>query len=222
MYHEEVEKRENIIAGIVGAFLFSLAGAVVWVILDLIGFYASISGVIAAVCAIQGYKVFSGKLTRKGVIIGAVVALLVLVLAWYGCFIKDVYLACQEWYADGEIDYMPSYFECFRFGHEFLEDSEIAVEYFKGLGIGLLFAAIGSAGYIVGAFKTAKEMQTNSGQAQTVVYDQSQIPAEYRRKCLRPVCRMMLWIDTVIAVNNLRPRNVRGLFCRIDRANRII
>ncbi|MBR5767747.1 MAG: hypothetical protein IKX86_03615 [Clostridia bacterium] len=46
------EKKENVVAGIVGAFLFSLAGAVVWVLLHLVGFVAAISGLVGVVCAI--------------------------------------------------------------------------------------------------------------------------------------------------------------------------
>ena len=45
----EPEKRENVLGGIVGAFLFSLAGGVIWFQLDMVGFYAGISGLIGAV-----------------------------------------------------------------------------------------------------------------------------------------------------------------------------
>jgi len=154
MNNNQNVKSENVIAGIVGAFLFSLAGAAVWVVLDLIGFYAGISGLVGAVCAIQGYRIFSGKLSKKGVIIAAVIALLVLVLAWYGCFVKDLYQAYQEWYANGEVDYAPTYFECFRVGYSFLSEPEIAGQYFIGLLMGIGFAVIGSVRYIINAFRS--------------------------------------------------------------------
>ena len=148
-------REENVIAGIAGAFLFSLIGGVIWVVLDYLGFYAGLSGLIGAVCAMQGYRIFGGKLSKKGVIISAVIALLVLVLAWYGCMAKDLYEACKEWYANGDIDRLPSYGECFRMAFQFLSDPEVAEAYFISLGIGLAFAFIGSIGSIVNAFKKA-------------------------------------------------------------------
>ncbi len=169
------EKKENVVAGIVGAFLFSLAGAVIWVLLDLIGFYAGVSGLVAAVCAITGYKIFAGKLSKKGVIIAAVIALLVLVLAWYGCFVKDLHAAYKEWYANGEVDFMPTYFQCFGFGYMFLGEPEIAKSYFINLGIGLVFAVIGSLRYIINAFKSAGE---GTAAAPAPVYEQVPEPVE--------------------------------------------
>ncbi len=147
------QKSENVLAGIVGAFLFSLAGGVIWFLLDMIGFYAGISGLIGAVCAIQGYKIFSGRLSRKGVIIAAIISLLVLALAWYLCFAKDLYQAHQEWYANKEIDYMPTYAECVRYGGLWLEEPEIARSYLLNLGIGIVLAIVGSVRYIINAFK---------------------------------------------------------------------
>ena len=149
------EKKENVVAGIVGAFLFSLAGAVVWVLLDLVGFYAAISGLVGVVCAIQGYKIFAGVLSKKGVIIASVIALLVLVLAWYGCFVKDLHDAYKGWYENGDVDYMPTYFQCFGIGYNFFSEPEIAKSYFLSLGMGLVFAVIGGLRYIINAFKSA-------------------------------------------------------------------
>ncbi len=153
-------RKENVIAGIVGAFLFSLIGGIVWVALDYIGFYAGISGLIGAVCAMQGYRIFGGKLSKKGVIISAGIALLVLILAWYGCLAKDVYEACKDWYAEGELDYLPSYGDCFRTAYLYLSEPEIAKSYLLSLGIGLVLAFVGSIGSIVNAFKKAGAEET--------------------------------------------------------------
>ena len=40
--------KENMLAGIVGAFLFSLVGGALWFILYLVGFIAGISGLVGA------------------------------------------------------------------------------------------------------------------------------------------------------------------------------
>ena len=61
MNNQVVVKEENFVAGLVGAFLFSLAGGIVWYLLYQIGFIASISGIIGVVCAVKGYAVFGKK-----------------------------------------------------------------------------------------------------------------------------------------------------------------
>ena len=43
---------ENVIAGIVGAFLFSLVGGVMWFVIYNLGFIAGISGLVGAVVAL--------------------------------------------------------------------------------------------------------------------------------------------------------------------------
>ena len=89
--------QENVIAGAVGAFLFSLAGGVVWFLLWQIGILAGISGVIGVVCAIKGYKVFGKAESKKGVIISVVIAAIVIVIAWYACLSLDVMHAYEQW-----------------------------------------------------------------------------------------------------------------------------
>ena len=146
-------KKENVLAGIVGAFLFSLAGGVVWFLLDLVGFYAGISGLIGVVCAITGYKLFAGSLSKKGIIISFIISLLVLILAWYLCFAKDLFQAHQEWYANKEIDYMPTYAECVRAGYLWFQEPDIAKGYFINLAIGIVLAIVGSIRYLINAIK---------------------------------------------------------------------
>ena len=71
--NQNTEVSENVLAGIVGAFLFSLVGAAVYFILNLFGYIASISGLIGAVCAVKGYAVFAKKESKKGIIIAAII-----------------------------------------------------------------------------------------------------------------------------------------------------
>lgn len=139
-----VPVKENVIAGLVGAFLFSLAGGAVWYLLYQVGFIAGISGIIGVVCAILGYRVFARKESVKGVIFATIIAALVIVIAWYLCLATDVFKAHKEWYANGEADYMPTFAECVRYGYTFLEEPEIAKAYFADLGIGMLFCIIGA------------------------------------------------------------------------------
>ena len=135
---------ENVLMGIVGAFVFSLAGGLVYFLLYLVGFLASISGVVGVFCAITGYRIFAKKESIKGVIISAVIALLVIVLAWYLCFAMDIQDAFKYWFEIGDIDYTISFSEAVSLVPTFLSDEpEIAAEYIKDLLFSIVFAIIG-------------------------------------------------------------------------------
>ena len=153
------EVTENVVAGIVGAFLFSLAGGVLWFVFYLLGFIAGISGVIGAVCAIKGYTLFAKKESTKGIVISVIMSLLVIVLAWYLCLGYDIYAAYQEWFAMGEVDFTLTFFESVQAAPLFLADSEIAVGYLTDLGLGLLFCVIGGGSYVYNKIKQSKQKQ---------------------------------------------------------------
>lgn len=69
----EKNKKENLVGGVVGALIGSLLGAASIILLSQLGYVAAISGVIMAVCALKGYELLGGKLTKKGVIISVVI-----------------------------------------------------------------------------------------------------------------------------------------------------
>ncbi len=149
-----VNKSENVLAGIVGAFLFALVGGILWFILDRVDFVAGISGIVGVIAANRGYTFFAKGSSKKGIIISSIIAILVLVLAWYLCFSLDLYQVHEEWYANGEIDYMPTYFECVASGYLYFSDAEIAFSYIKILLIGLALA-------VVSTIPTFKQLMQN-------------------------------------------------------------
>lgn len=151
--------RENVVAGIVGAFIFSLAGGVVWFVLYLLGFVAGISGLIGAVCAVKGYTIFAKKESVKGVVIAVVMALLVMVLAWYFCLAYDICEVHKYWYENGEIDYTITFAEAMQISPLYLADAEIGPLYLKDLGIGLLFCVIGGGSFVVNKIKSVRATQ---------------------------------------------------------------
>ena len=57
--YTNIDKQENTLAGVFGAFLFSLAGGVLWFILYQINFLAAVSGFVGVICAVKGYMLFS-------------------------------------------------------------------------------------------------------------------------------------------------------------------
>lgn len=154
---KDLEIKENVLAGIVGAFLFSLAGAVIWFVLHLIGYIASISGLVGAVCAVKGYSVFSKKESKKGIVIAAIVSLLTMVIAWYFCLAYDVYDVYKAWFESGEIDFSLTFIESLRAAPIFLEEPEIGRAYFGDLALGLLFCLLGCGSYVFGKLRNLKK-----------------------------------------------------------------
>lgn len=155
---------ENRIAGTVGAFLFALAGGIIYFLLWQVGYLAAVSGIVAVVCAFKGYTIFAKKESIYGVVISAVASLIVIALAWYLCLSFDVYNAYREWYDEGLVYDKVSFSEAVRNAYLFLEEPEIATEYFKSLIIGILLCIVGCAAHIrnyVRGVKAAKEARTS-------------------------------------------------------------
>lgn len=61
----EIEPKENILLGVLGAILFSLAGVIVYFLLDQLNFIASISAVVGAYAAVFGYGLFTKRKNSK-------------------------------------------------------------------------------------------------------------------------------------------------------------
>jgi hypothetical protein len=158
--NQAINAKENVLAGIVGAFLFALAGGVLWFLLDRIGFIAGISGIVGVIAANRGYTFFAKGSSKKGIIISTIVALLVLVLAWYLCFSLDLLDVTKVWYEEGDIDYLPSYFECVGSAYLYLAEPDVAYSYVMNLIIGLALAIVASVPtfkQLMNAEKMAKE-----------------------------------------------------------------
>lgn len=151
------QEKENVLAGTVGALLFALAGGVVWFLLYQVGFMAGISGIVGVVCAIKGYSLFAKTESMKGIIISIIAAVVIMILAWYLCLSWDVYKAYQEWYAAGEIDFTLTFGESVQTAYLFLEEPDIAFDYLKDLGIGLLLCVVGAYGSVSNALRRIKQ-----------------------------------------------------------------
>lgn len=179
------EKKEKVFLGLLGAFLFSLAGAVVWVILDMIGFIAALSGLVGVFCAIQGYRIFAGKLSKKGIIISVIIAFLVLIIAWYACLARDFMNASQKWYENGEIENSLTYPQAFSTAFLLLTDKQNLLSYGGSLLLGLGFAVLGSIGTIktnfgrVKAEKTAQQQMADPAIAEKFGKPAEQVPDIY-------------------------------------------
>ena len=164
---ELVEIKENGLAGAVGAFLFALVGGLLWYVLWQMGFLASLSGLVGVICAVKGYTIFAKtkKESVKCYVIASIMAVVVLAIAWYLCIGNDIYLAYQEWYAAGEIDFTLTFFESVQaIPFFFISDPSILISYLVDLLFGILFAGLGIFSY----FNTRRKQKKAEEQAKAI------------------------------------------------------
>ena len=160
MNNNITETRENVLAGAVGAFLFSLVGGILWFLLYQIGYVAAVSGLVGVICAVKGYTFFAKTKNEstKCLVISTIISILVLVIAWYLCVGYDLYLAYQAWYAEGEVDFTLTFFESVQVIPYFFAEPEVLVAYLKDLGFGMLFAILGVVSYLSSREKKRKRL----------------------------------------------------------------
>lgn len=130
--------------GFCGALLFALSGGIVWYLLRLVGFVPALGGAVGVIMAMWGYSLFGGRRSRFGMIASVISSLLVCLAAWYLCLTGDVFAAYKSWFAAGEVDFMPTFGQCFKGAHLFLREIKIAVSSFRELGFGLIFTVLGA------------------------------------------------------------------------------
>ena len=139
-------KRENVVTGIVGAIIGAALGAGSIILLNMLGYVASISGLILAICTLKGYELLGGKLSIKGVIVSLV---LFLVTPYIADRLSIAIMLTQELG-----DYGITFGQAFQMIPELLEmDSALKDEYIGNLVKLYLFVALGGGITIFGAFK---------------------------------------------------------------------
>ena len=141
----------NLPAGIVGAFLFSLAGAALWVLVNRLGYIAAICGLVLMVLSFKGYETFGKKLDTAGIVASVLVAVFMVLASQYVCIGMDIYEAFRY---DFEIGLM----DALRAVPSFLADPELGLmgAYAPDLLMGLLFMAAGSFSFIRNAVTAQK------------------------------------------------------------------
>ena len=132
---ERENPRDNVIAGTVGAFLGSLIGVACIVILSKLGYVSAVSGLVMAVCAIKGYALLGGKLTKRGAVISGLFILVMTYVATKLCFALAVMEVATE-----EV----SFFLIYQNIGLFLEDSELRRIFLGELALQYLFTLVGS------------------------------------------------------------------------------
>ena len=170
----ELAPKENVALGIVGALLFSLAGALCYFLLSRVGYIATISALVGAYCACFGYGLFAHKKDSKtGVIVAAVVTVLVMVLSVVFCLAFELYEFVQNDYANIKLT------EAISDTVRSLFDSNYTIEYglrsyiidkgqfAKDLLISLVFTAVGIFSFATGQ-KNKRKAAQQAAQAQNM------------------------------------------------------
>jgi hypothetical protein len=131
------KKRENFVTGLVGAILGAVIGGASIILLSQLGYIASVSGLILAVCTLKGYELLGGKLSIKGIVASII---LVLVTPYLADRIDWAIVLMQEW-----TEYGVTFGECFAVIPALLEDGSIEMGmYIKNLVMIYGFAALGA------------------------------------------------------------------------------
>ena len=142
----------NIVAGIVGAFLFSILGGIIYFIIYQIGVIAGITGLITFVLANFGYGLFAktkNKTSVVGLIVSSAATLIMIFLAEYFCISFEIYQIFKE---SGI-----TIFDAIRVTPEFLADPEILPAVLKDLAFAYIFGIVAAASEIINLFKAKKK-----------------------------------------------------------------
>ncbi len=150
---ETASKKSNMLAGLVGAFVGSLIGVGLWVIIYQMGYISAVCGIALSVFAFKGYEKFSGKLDKKGIIATCILCIIMVYFAQKLSLTTEIYL-----YFQSETDI--NFFDAYSFVSDCMEDPEIRTEFYSNLAIGYLLSVIGSFSIVRDALVKLKTQHT--------------------------------------------------------------
>lgn len=144
-----VSKPENVITGTVGALIGAALGAGSIILLSQIGYIASISGLILAICTLKGYELLGGKLGVKGILI----SLIFMLATPYLADRLDWAIVVMNAYADEDV----TLGQAFAMVPALIEEGAIEEsEYIKNLLMIYGFVVLGAFSTVRNLFKKKK------------------------------------------------------------------
>lgn len=141
----------NIVAGVVGAFLFSIIGGIMYFILYQVGVVAGLCGLVTFVLANFGYNLFAKpdkKSSMVGLIISAVVMVVMIFIAEY---VSLSYVIFQNYK-----DYGITIFDAIASTSDFLAEPEISGAVAQDLVFAYVFGVLAVMGNIVNNIKARR------------------------------------------------------------------
>ena len=130
-------KTENMVMGIVGAVIGSLAGVISIIIFSSLGFVAAVSGLIMGASTLFMYEKLAGSISKKGIIICIVVMIIMVVLG------ENLAVSIAAAKTAGV-----SFFSIFKNLYSLLKLGDLMGEYIGDLAMLYLFTALGAFGVI--------------------------------------------------------------------------
>ena len=94
------------------------------------------------ICALKGYELLGGHISKAGVIISCIISIIMVIVAEQVCVGIEIFNAYKDYY---EI----SFFDAFRSVPEFLEEPELRAAVIGDVVIGYLLMVVGAWGTIV-------------------------------------------------------------------------
>ena len=151
-----VKRNENVLLGVLGALLFSVAGGLAHFGLMQLGYIAAISALAGMAASYFGYGLFSGrKNTIHGAILAVVFTMLMIVAAEYFALAKEIFDVFKGITFRDALSVTPS----------FLEDPDVRSGVLKDLGFALVFSIMEAFFFIRDASRKAKAAAAAAAEA---------------------------------------------------------
>ena len=151
---EENNGTENVLAGIVGAFLFSIIGGLLYFVVYQAGIIAGICGLVIFVLANFGYGLFAGtrkKASMVGLVAAIVATVIMIYVAEYVCVSFEIF----QIYKNEGI----TIFDAIRVTPEFLAEPEVGEAVAEDLVFAYLFGFFATISNIVNIVKSKKKQE---------------------------------------------------------------
>ena len=160
----EIEEKGsgNVVAGVVGAFLFALIGGLLYFIIYQVGYIAGICGLIIFILANYGYHLFAKgeKDSMTGLIVAVVMTVLVIFLAEYLSLSYEIFTVFRD-------EYDITIFDAIRATPDFLSDPEIMGPVAKDLLMAYGFSIIGIISNFANRRKAKKQAAQKEAETET-------------------------------------------------------
>lgn len=142
----EVKAPENVLLGLIGALVGAVLGGASIILLSQLGYIASISGFILAICTLKGYELLGKRLSKKGIVLCVILMIVTPFVAdwidWAIFLMKD--------YPEYGLTLVDS---CIMLGELMAEGYVDMFEYVKNLGMIYLFVILGAFGTLRNVLK---------------------------------------------------------------------
>ena len=146
---EEKNIKPKYLLGFFASLVGALIGSVVWVVLGMLGFIASLAGYAIAYGAFYAYKKVNSKYTKLAIILNVVAIIIAFLFAQYSGIVFEV---LREYKADGI-----TFSDAILYTNYLFTNKEFIVALLPDFGFGILFAFLGSFRTIKDNYTSAKE-----------------------------------------------------------------